>query len=147
MMDSIRHIPVSCAIIERDGLVLAAQRSPVMSLPLKWEFPGGKIDHGETPEECLRREVMEEMGIRVNVGKELPRHTHRYPGFAVTLYPFICTIESGDIIILHEHADMVWLPPKRLCELDWAEADFPVIESYLGICEAAFSARGTHDTH
>ncbi|HEX9079419.1 MAG TPA: (deoxy)nucleoside triphosphate pyrophosphohydrolase [Desulfuromonadaceae bacterium] len=129
-MNSTKHIHVSCAIIERDGLVLAAQRSAAMSLPLKWEFPGGKIDPGETPGECLAREVLEEMGIRVALGRELPPHTHRYPAFAVTLYPFVCTIESGEIV-LHEHAAAAWLRPERLHELDWAEADYPVIESYL----------------
>jgi len=124
------HIHVSCAIVERDGLVLAAQRSAAMSLPLKWEFPGGKIDPGETPAACLAREVMEEMGIRVAVERELPPHTHHYPHFTVTLYPFVCTIESGGIV-LHEHAAITWLVPHRLPELDWAEADVPVIEAYL----------------
>ena len=124
------HISVSCAIIERDGLVLAAQRSHKMSMPLKWEFPGGKIDPGETSQACLLRELVEEMGILIRVGRALPPVTHAYPGFTVTLYPFVCTIASGEIQ-LHEHADAVWLPGHRLCELDWAEADAPVIESYL----------------
>ncbi|CAG1016859.1 dihydroneopterin triphosphate diphosphatase [Anaerolineales bacterium] len=130
MSPSLKHIHVTCAIIERDGLVLVAQRSATMSLPLKWEFPGGKIDPGETPEECLRRELVEEMGIHVHVGKSLPASMHQYPTFAVTLYPFVCTIESGEII-LHEHAAVTWLPPNELHTLDWAEADVPVIESYL----------------
>ncbi len=129
-MSDVRHIQVSCAIIEREGRVLAARRSAAMSLPLKWEFPGGKIDPGESPEACLERELMEEMGIRVRVGKRLPSQDHRYPAFAVTLHPFVCAIESGEIV-LHEHADMVWLPPEQLHTLDWAEADGPVIASYL----------------
>jgi 8-oxo-dGTP diphosphatase len=128
--DSMKHIHVACAIIERDGLVLAAQRSDIMSLPLKWEFPGGKIDLGESSEECLQRELVEEMGIRVCVGKNLPTHTHHYPAFSVTLYPFVCTIESGEII-LHEHAEIAWLTHEQLHTLDWAEADLPVIEMYL----------------
>jgi 8-oxo-dGTP diphosphatase len=125
-----KHLQVACAIIERDGLVLAAQRSAAMSLALKWEFPGGKIHVGETAAECLRRELVEEMGIQVCVGKSLPASTHSYPTFTVTLQPFICAITSGEII-LHEHAEILWLPPERLHSLDWAEADFPVIESYL----------------
>jgi 8-oxo-dGTP diphosphatase len=124
------HIHVTCAIIERDGLVLAAQRSAAMATPLKWEFPGGKIDGGESSEECLRRELSEELGINVRVGKNLPPATHDYPAFIVTLYPFICTIDSGEIV-LHEHAAISWLPPEQLHTLDWAEADLPVIESYL----------------
>ncbi|WP_298272348.1 (deoxy)nucleoside triphosphate pyrophosphohydrolase [Geobacter sp.] len=124
-----KHLHVTCAIIERDGLVLAAQRSAAMSLPLKWEFPGGKIDPGESPEECLRRELVEEMGIHVRVGQSLPASTHQYPTFTVTLHPFVCTIETGEIV-LHEHAAIAWLPPNELHTLDWAEADVPVIESY-----------------
>ncbi|BCR04847.1 DNA mismatch repair protein MutT [Desulfuromonas versatilis] len=125
-----KHLHVTCAIIEHDGHVLAAQRSAEMSLPLKWEFPGGKIDPGESPEECLRRELMEEMAIAVNVGKKLPASTHQYPKFAVTLHPFLCSIESGEIV-LHEHAAITWLPPEELHTLDWAEADLPIIEAYL----------------
>ena len=125
-----KHIHVTCAIIERDGLVLAAQRSVIMSLPLKWEFPGGKIEPGESPEECLKRELMEEMGIRVKAGQALLLHTHSYPAFTVTLYPFVCSVESGNIV-LHEHAAITWLAPGDLHGLDWAEADLPVIQSYL----------------
>jgi len=126
----IKHIHVTCAIIERDGLVMAAQRSATMSLPLKWEFPGGKIDPGESPEECLRRELVEELGIQVAVGKSLPPSTHHYPTFTVTLYPYVCTITAGEIVI-HEHASIVWLPLDELHSLDWAEADLPVIAEYL----------------
>lgn len=129
-MNAIRHIHVTCAIIERDNLVLAAQRSSSMSLPLKWEFPGGKIDHGESPEECLRRELFEEMDIQVRMAEGLPVTTHDYPAFSVTLHPFVCSIESGEIV-LHEHSAIIWLTPEKLHALDWAEADLPVIRSYL----------------
>jgi len=101
-----------------------------MALPLKWEFPGGKIDQGESREECLRRELVEELGINVSVGKSLPPATHDYAAFTVTLYPFICSIVSGEIV-LHEHAEISWLHPEELHILDWAEADLPVIGSYL----------------
>jgi 8-oxo-dGTP diphosphatase len=100
-----------------------------MSMPLKWEFPGGKIDEGESPEECLRRELHEELEIEASVGQAYPTTTHHYPSFAVTLYPFICKILSGEIT-LHEHSAMVWLPAEGMHELDWAEADWPIIEEY-----------------
>ena len=129
-----KHIHVACAIIEQEGLVLAAQRSATMSLPLKWEFPGGKIDPGESPEECLRRELVEEMGVSIAVGETLPVHTHHYATFTVTLYPFVCSIESGTIT-LHEHSAIAWLTPDELNNLDWAEADFPVIESYRALTD------------
>jgi 8-oxo-dGTP diphosphatase len=131
-----KHIHVACAIIEDGGKILCAQRSESMSLPLKWEFPGGKINVGESPEECLRRELIEEMGISVRVRESLPLSTYHYPTFSVTLYPYICLIEAGEII-LHEHAGIVWLPPKQLNTLDWAKADLPVIESYLDACKCA----------
>lgn len=129
-MDFKKHIHVACAIIQKDGLTLAAQRSASMSLPLKWEFPGGKIEPGESPEECLQRELLEEMGVGIDIGLALPAHTHHYSSFSVTLYPFVCAITSGEIT-LHEHAAIAWLPPGEMQALDWAEADFPVIESYL----------------
>jgi 8-oxo-dGTP diphosphatase len=124
-----KHIHVACALIERDGLVLAAQRSAVMNLPLKWEFPGGKLEAGESAQECLQRELVEELGVTIAVGHPLPQHTHSYDSFTVTLHPFVCTIES-DTITLHEHAAIAWLPPDELHTLDWAEADWPVLEAY-----------------
>jgi 8-oxo-dGTP diphosphatase len=130
-----KHVHVACALIERDGLVLAAQRGPGMSLPLKWEFPGGKLEAGESPEECLRRELVEEMGVAVAVGQPLPLHTHAYDTFTVTLYPFLCSLKS-ELITLHEHAAIVWLPPGELHTLDWLEADQPVLAGYVRlVCE------------
>jgi 8-oxo-dGTP diphosphatase len=132
MIPDLPHIHVACAIIEQDGLTLAARRSEKMSLPLKWEFPGGKLDAGESPEECLVRELQEELGIDISVGKPLQPATHIYSSFSVTLYPFICHITHGEIT-LHEHAEIIWLPPEELPQLDWAEADLPVITEYLNI--------------
>ena len=126
------HIHVACAIIERDRLTLAAQRSEKMSLPLKWEFPGGKIDAGESCEACLVRELQEEMGIRISVDLPLKPTTHTYSAFVVTLYPFICSIIYGEIT-LYEHAEIAWLSHEELPALDWAEADIPVIADYLEI--------------
>ena len=124
-----KHIHVACAIIELGGKVLCTQRSESMSLPLKWEFPGGKINDGESPQECLKRELAEELGIEVTIGAPLTVSTHHYPAFSVTLYPFICSIALGEIV-LHEHAAMAWVLPEELQGLDWADADWPVIEEY-----------------
>jgi 8-oxo-dGTP diphosphatase len=124
------HIHVACAIIERDGLILSAQRKAGMRLALKWEFPGGKIDPGENPEQCLRRELMEELGISVDIVRQLDRVTHPYSFFTVTLYPFVCTIASGEPAMI-EHAAFLWLPPDELLSLDWAEADIPLIKHFL----------------
>lgn len=128
MTDSHPHIQVVCAVIEHDGLILATQRSSAMSLPLKWEFPGGKLEPGESLQDGLLRELQEELGITVRVGQRLASVTHRYPSFTVTLHPFCCDHLSG-IITLHEHQASCWLPPARLRELDWAEADWPIINA------------------
>jgi len=101
-----------------------------MSMSHTWEFPGGKIHPGETPAACLQREILEELGVVIAVGAPLPPSTHRYPAVIVTLHPFICRIESGDLV-LHEHAASLWLSPAELPSLDWAAADLPVLAAYL----------------
>jgi 8-oxo-dGTP diphosphatase len=101
-----------------------------MSLPLKWEFPGGKIQNGESAPVCLLRELREELGIAVSVREALPPSTHHYRSFTVTLYPFNCAEVRGEIV-LHEHAAIAWVAPGELGKLDWAEADVPVIAEYL----------------
>lgn len=128
-MPQMKHIQVACAIIEDQGKVLSTQRSEAMSLPLKWEFPGGKVNGGESLEECLKRELIEELGVEISVGQSLPAITHQYPTFSITLHPFLCEIVSGELT-LHEHSAMVWLPIEELHLLDWAEADWPVIRKY-----------------
>jgi mutator protein MutT len=128
-----KSIRVSCAIIEEDGKVLSTQRSETMSLPLKWEFPGGKIKEGELPDQCLKRELHEELGIEVAIGRSLSSTTYQYATFIVTLYPFICRIIAGNIT-LHEHKTLAWLHRDKLYELDWAEADLPVINEYIKTC-------------
>ena len=126
MSDKLPHIHVACAIIKNDGLILATQRSATMSLPLKWEFPGGKLEAGESPEQCLQRELQEELAIFVRIGQGLKPITHRYSTFVVTLYPFECDNLQGSMI-LHEHSAACWLAPDELPTLDWAEADLPII--------------------
>ncbi len=138
------NIQVACAIIENNGRVLAAQRSELMSLPLKWEFPGGKIEGFENPEQCLVRELTEELNITVAVGHLLPPVGHNYADFSVILHPFICTIVSGEIT-LHEHKAIVWLSPQELPSLDWAAADIPVVSAYLENLKMAVVNRYTID--
>jgi 8-oxo-dGTP diphosphatase len=125
----LKHLHVTCAIIERDGLVLAAQRKAGSSMPLKWEFPGGKIDPGETAQQCLCRELDEELGIGVKILRALAVSTYSYPAFTITLYPFVCTIISGTLT-LFDHAAITWLPLRELFSLDWAEADVPILKAY-----------------
>ncbi len=125
-----RELHVTCGIVRRDHRILAVQRSKHMILPLKWEFPGGKIEPNETPEACLKRELVEELEISVIIEHGLGPVTHAYDDFTVTLYPFICAMEAGKIF-LHEHAAYTWLKPTDLPRLDWAEADRPVLYDFL----------------
>ena len=127
-----RTLHVACALIERDGLLLSVQRGIAMSLPLKWEFPGGKIELGEDTADCLRREVREELGIEVEIGDSLPTTAYDYPEFSVVLYPHRCRITSG-ALTLHEHADARWLSPADLLSVDWAAADLPVLEAWRAL--------------
>ena len=128
-MTARKTLHVACALIERDGFLLAVQRSSSMSLPLKWEFPGGKIEPGESPAECLRREILEELALEVEVGEALACVAHDYPEFSVVLYPLRCRIAAGEPT-LAEHAAARWLAPAELGSVDWAAADLPVLESW-----------------
>ncbi|MBK7408458.1 MAG: (deoxy)nucleoside triphosphate pyrophosphohydrolase [Saprospirales bacterium] len=124
-------IHVTCALIERDGLVLAAQRSGTMRLPWKWEFPGGKQEPGETLETCIIREIKEELDLDIHITGAMSSQTHiNQKGMEICLHPFLCTIIGGELL-LKEHAQIKWLPPQELPTLDWAEADVPVLGSYL----------------
>ena len=124
-------ISVTCAIIEKDGKVLCAQRSEVMNLPLKWEFPGGKVEDDEYPEECLKREIREELGIEINIVERLISNKHTYPDQkCFELIPFRCSIAGGKLNV-KEHKLVKWLNRSELRELDWAEADIPVLHHYL----------------
>ena len=106
-MNNPSALRVTCAVIERDGHILAAQRSKTMSLPLKWEFPGGKVGEGETPETCLVREIREEMGVDVEILRSLPASPYRYADKAIALLPLVCRIAGGSIELL-EHKEISW---------------------------------------
>ncbi len=124
------HLQVICALIEEGGRVLVAQRAATQSLPLKWEFPGGKIEPGETQTDALVREIREELGIEIEVGESLRSTTHAYPEFSLTLHSRLCRIRSG-IPVTHEHVKIEWLGPAELGALDWASADIPILEEFL----------------
>jgi 8-oxo-dGTP diphosphatase len=113
---------VTCAIILREGDVLVTQRSETMPHPLKWEFPGGKVKEGESVEECVKREIFEELGVRIKVERLLPSATHTYGSFPIRLIPLVCKISEGKVL-LTEHKSFRWVPLDRLDEVDWLEAD------------------------
>ena len=123
----IRRISVVGAVIAREGRILAAQRGSEGSLPGLWEFPGGKIEPGETPRGALEREIEEELSCEVDVGDEVATTTHEYEFGQVTLTTFRCRLVSGEPR-LTEHASIRWLLPSELDDVQWAPADIPAVE-------------------
>jgi len=117
---------VTCAVILEGERILATRRSTSMPHPLKWEFPGGKVRTGESPESCIRREIMEELGVTLRLVQPLPPVIHHYGTGPVKLIPFMCTIRKGTIR-LREHMDFRWLLPGELDEPDWLDADVEVV--------------------
>jgi len=120
-------IEVACAIILKDTKILVTQRSEKMSLPLKWEFPGGKIENNETAENCIIREIKEELNIDIEIIEKLEASIFYYSNFSINLVPFISNYICGELI-LAEHKDSNWLSKIDLTSLDWALADIPVLE-------------------
>ncbi len=122
-----KKINVVGAVIVRDGLILCAQRGPRGALGGMWEFPGGKIEPGESPRDALVREIDEELSCEVVVGQEVTTTTYLYDFGTVTLTTFWCELVSGTPT-LTEHAAVRWLPPAELDGLEWAPADVPAVE-------------------
>ncbi len=125
-------INVTCAIIYFGSKILVTQRSKEMKLPLKWEFPGGKLELGESEDSCIKREIKEEINIEIELLSKLTNTIHDYGEFQVNLIPFIARHISGEII-LTEHHTYKLLDPAELLHLDWAEADLPIVEELLKI--------------
>jgi 8-oxo-dGTP diphosphatase len=116
-------VQVVAAIIERDGRILIGQRQPEQSHPLLWEFPGGKVEPGESPEQALTRELEEELAIRRARGEEILRYDYEYPGkLAIALIFFRVTSYDGDPqnLIYHE---MRWEPRERLAAFEFVAGD------------------------
>lgn len=93
----------------------------------KWEFPGGKVNHEESNESCLQREIEEELGCQIMVGPALSPVIHDYRGGSIQLIPFRCSLLSGEPQAL-EHSEIRWLDPDHLPEMHLAEADKPIAE-------------------
>ncbi len=119
-------IKVSCALIIEQNKILVAQRNPDSGNPLKWEFPGGKQEKGESIKECLLREIKEELDIKLNIQKKLSPVIHKYE-FGIKLIPFICFISSGEIK-RNEHHDLRWVYYPELSDVNFTPADKKLIE-------------------
>jgi 8-oxo-dGTP diphosphatase len=128
----VRQVRVVAAVIRRDGRILVTQRHGHAERGGQWEFPGGKVEAGEAEEGALRREIQEELGCDVAVGPLLARTTHRYPDLLVELAFYACTLATGSEPRLLGAAAMAWTEPTRLAELDFCEADRPVLSTLAG---------------
>ncbi len=123
-------LKVTCAIITIHGRILAVQRSKRMTLPMKWEFPGGKIEPAETEIECIQREIREELNIEIEVVQRLMPSVYAYPTFTIELIPYTANYLSGELR-LKEHISYVLLNRDELSTLDWAEADWPIVREVM----------------
>lgn len=121
---------VGAVSINEQGEILCALRSLKMSHPNLWEFPGGKIEEGESPEESLIREIKEELGCMVEVYELIKDVVHEYPNIIVHLLTYKTKIVEGTPTA-KEHAELKWMPLEELPSLQWAPADIPTVEAML----------------
>jgi 8-oxo-dGTP diphosphatase len=127
-----RKIRVVGAMIEKDGRYLITQRPPTASLPLLWEFPGGRVEPGETDQEALARELEEEMGITVEVGERVIHVEHAYESYDIDFCVYRCRLRTGPIrhIRVHDHR---WVLPEELDDYEFPAADEKTIAKLLDL--------------
>ena len=125
-MDKRKYIEVVAAIICDGGRVFATQRG-YGEWKDWWEFPGGKMEPGETPEAALCREIREELATRISVGERLTTVEYDYPKFHLTMHCILCTIVSGDLKLL-EHEAAKWVTKETLRSVDWLPADRLILD-------------------
>jgi 8-oxo-dGTP diphosphatase len=122
---------VVAAVIEKDGKLLICQRTRHQTMPLKWEFPGGKIEEGEQPRDALRRELEEELGIEATIGDEIVRLQHTYPNGATVELRFFLVRAYGGEIENRIFRDLQWSAPKDLASYDFLEADASLVRDLV----------------
>jgi 8-oxo-dGTP diphosphatase len=123
-----KTVHVVAAIIQDGDRIFATQRG-YGEFKDGWEFPGGKIEQGETPEQALKREIEEELDTEITVGDLLTVVEHDYPTFHLSMQCFLCKVDSGKLT-LKEHEDARWLTREQLDSVAWLPADVKVIEAY-----------------
>jgi 8-oxo-dGTP diphosphatase len=118
---------VTAAIIVKEGKIFIAKRKSTDKLPNKWEFPGGKIESNETPQECLKREMKEEFGVDISVGECLGESVYHYDHGSIRLLAYQAYWQGGRFC-LTDHADFEWASLNQLQQFDFAPADIPFVE-------------------
>ena len=119
---------VVAALIVKDGLILACQRTRHQAMPLKWEFPGGKIEEGEQPRDALRRELDEELGIAAEVDVEVARIVHEYPGGGAIELRFFAVRKYQGELENRIFREIRWVTRQELLQLEFLEADFGLVK-------------------
>jgi 8-oxo-dGTP diphosphatase len=122
-----KEITVCCAIMRNRELILIARRSANMSMPLLWEFPGGKLEKGENPEACLIREIQEELNVAIRINKFIGKFSHPYSNFIIHLLAFEVELIQG-IPHASEHQELRWVRVDELKNFTFTEADLPIVE-------------------
>ena len=117
---------VACALVDADRRVLLAQRPEGKQMAGLWEFPGGKIEPGETEQETLAREINEELGVAIEVGEHIVTTSYDYDFGTVNLSTYYCALE-GSTPTAREHSELRWVEPRQLLSLDWAPADVEAV--------------------
>jgi 8-oxo-dGTP diphosphatase len=123
---------VVAAIIYFENKILCVQRpkNKLSYISQKFEFPGGKIEQGETQKAALKRELFEELNIVTDIKSLFLTVVHEYPDFELTMHSYICEVQTNELI-LHEHIAQEWLTIKELNKLDWAAADIPIVNKLV----------------
>lgn len=130
-----KHVEVVCAVVVKDNKIFCCRRGPGRALEGKYEFPGGKVEAGETQEAAIVREIKEELESVIEPLKYIGTSHHIYTdedvapfnGFEITMHAYLCNLVSGSLT-LKEHTDSKWLAKDNLDSVDWAAADMPIVE-------------------
>ena len=127
------QIEVVAAAIVKNGKLFIAKRPNKGEVGLKWEFPGGKIEPGETKEEAIKREISEELSAVIDVSKFITTVEYQYNSFHLTMHVFLCNLTGNDPII-REHVDSCWITKDQINNFDWAPADLKILDQVKEAC-------------
>ena len=129
-----KKVEVVAAVIFHNNKILCVQRgdNKYNYIAFKYEFPGCKVESGETNEAAIKREILEELSLEISIDSQFLTVNHEYPDFILTMHSFICSCDNPSIE-LSEHIDFKWLDKTELKTLDWAAADVPIVDKLIAL--------------